>query len=233
MTSSKELLTLDRSNLTNNLWFPQEYMPGVSGSGQAEHWHYHAGVYSAGSSSREFGHFDGSTFMLYTLGYDFARRLDAKKALLAANYVFQDPHPRNDLTRKLHHIGSLTFDYERGKGGFRSDLSAATGVETQSDLWGFLLMPFYNVTERIQIVARYTHLNSADNDGVVFARYETEAVRGRGDEYNEIYAGLNYYLHGHKLKLQTGLQHVDMDDAARNGGEHSGWSWTTGLRVAW
>ena len=29
-TSSKELITIDRSNLVNNIWFTQEYMPGVS-----------------------------------------------------------------------------------------------------------------------------------------------------------------------------------------------------------
>ena len=29
-TSSKELITIDRSNLANNIWFSQEYMPGVS-----------------------------------------------------------------------------------------------------------------------------------------------------------------------------------------------------------
>ena len=32
-TSSRELLTIDRSNLANNIWFGQEYMPGVSVSG--------------------------------------------------------------------------------------------------------------------------------------------------------------------------------------------------------
>ena len=33
-TSSRELLTIDRSNLANNIWFGQEYMPGVSVSGR-------------------------------------------------------------------------------------------------------------------------------------------------------------------------------------------------------
>jgi hypothetical protein len=28
--SSRELLTIDRSNLANNMWFPMEYLPGVS-----------------------------------------------------------------------------------------------------------------------------------------------------------------------------------------------------------
>src|SRR5688500_9387961 len=36
-TSSKELITIDRSNVANNIWFPQEYMPGVSVSGRIAH----------------------------------------------------------------------------------------------------------------------------------------------------------------------------------------------------
>jgi len=47
-TSSRELLTIDRSNLANNIWFPQEYIPGVSVSGRLAPWVYRAGVYSAG-----------------------------------------------------------------------------------------------------------------------------------------------------------------------------------------
>jgi phosphate-selective porin OprO and OprP len=33
-TSSKELIAIDRSNLANNLWFSNEYFPGVSVAGQ-------------------------------------------------------------------------------------------------------------------------------------------------------------------------------------------------------
>ena len=60
-----------------------------------------------------------------------------------------------------------------------------------------------------------------------------ELVAGNGDEYNELYVGFNYYWYGHKLKLQTGLQQVDMDDVAADGGAHEGWSWTTGFRISW
>ena len=42
-TSSKELLTIDRSNLTNNIWFPQEYIPGFSVSGRVARWIYRGG----------------------------------------------------------------------------------------------------------------------------------------------------------------------------------------------
>ncbi len=67
-TSSKELITIDRSNLVNNIWFTQEYMPGVSLSGRIAPWTYRAGVYSSGAMNREFGKFNGDMFTLAARG---------------------------------------------------------------------------------------------------------------------------------------------------------------------
>ena len=89
-------------------------------------------------------------------------------------------------------------------------------------------MPYMNLTDKLQAVGRYTILKSADPNGVQLATYENRVVRGRGDEYNEIYLGANYFFYGHKLKLQTGLQFADMNDRANDGGEYSGVSWTSG-----
>ena len=232
-TSSKELLAIDRSNLANNLWFPQEYIPGLSASGKPGHWRYRLGVFSSGSADREFGKFDGKYFFLTTLGYDFAESLGAHVALLAADYVYNEPDPRNSFTRPLNQIGSLHFKYETGQWGFRTDLTGGIGYLGQSDLWGIMFMPHYQLTRRLQVVARYTFLQSADNNGVRFARYEDQVVSGRGDQYQEFYAGLNYYFYGHKLKVQTGVQHAKMRDHANDGGQYSGWAWTTGLRISW
>ena len=63
-TSSRELLTIDRSNLANNIWFSQEYMPGVSVSGRDAPWIYRVGPYSSGAMNREFGRFNGGVFTL-------------------------------------------------------------------------------------------------------------------------------------------------------------------------
>ena len=94
-------------------------------------------------------------------------------------------------------------------------------------------MPYLNITDKFQAVGRYTFLGSEDPNGLLLATYENRIVRGRGDEYNELYLGANYFFYGHKLKLQTGLLFADMNDRARDGGEYSGVSWTTGLRVGW
>lgn len=232
-TSSKELLTIDRSNLSNNIWFPQEYIPGVSVNGEISNWVYRAGVYSAGEANREFGEFNGSYFSLTSLGYNFAKSLGVKDALLTGSYVYQNPNPRNTFTRQLQHVVSTNFKLETNRWGLRTDVSAAAGYLGQSNLWGMMVMPFFNAIDKIQFVGRYTMLDSAKPNGVRLATYESRIVPGRGDQYDEFYVGANYYFNGHKLKLQSGVQFANMDDSRKDGGAYSGVSWTSGLRVGW
>ena len=96
-----------------------------------------------------------------------------------------------------------------------------------------MAMPFYNVTDDLQLVGRYTFVASQNVNGVRLNRYERQLVSDRGDRYNEIYFGLNYYFYGHKLKLQSGINFADMRDRANDGGAYSGVAWTTGFRMSW
>ncbi len=232
-TSSKELLTMDRSNLANNIWFPQEYMPGVTVSGGRSNWVYQLGVFTGGTANREFGDFDGSAFTHLSVGRDFSQALGAEDALLSVNYVYQDPHSNNTFTREFQHAASVNLRFEADRWGFRSDLTTGVGYLGQSDLWSVMMMPFVNLTTRLQLIARHTYISSEDANGVRLARYENQVTAGPGDQYNEFYAGVNYYFYGHKLKLQSGVKFADMEDSAADGGEYSGMGWTTGLRVSW
>ena len=232
-TSSRELMTIDRSNLANNIWFTQEYMPGVSISGRVAPWNYRAGVYSAGSMNREFGRFDASVFTLSVLGYDFGKKLGVREAVVTGNYLYQHPDALNTFTKKFEHIGSVNFRLEQPRWGFRSDLSKTKGYLGQRDVLGVMAMPYVNATSKLQFVLRYTFLRSNGNNGLSLASYENKTTRGNGDRYSEGYAGANYLLYGHRLKLQTGVQFADMRDRANDGGAYSGVSWTTGLRVGW
>jgi phosphate-selective porin OprO and OprP len=232
-TSSRELLTIDRGAIGTNIWFPQEYLPGISVSGRAAPWVYRGGVYSSGAMNREFGEFNGGYSALALLGYDFGRRLGVKEAVLTGSYVYQRPDPNNTFTRQLEHVVSVHFKLDADRWGLRTDLADATGYLGQSHLWALMALPSFNLTDKLQAVGRYTYMDSAEPNGIRFGTYESRIVPGRGDEYNELYLGANYYFYGHKLKLQTGLQWADMDDRANDGGEYSGLSWTTGLRVGW
>jgi phosphate-selective porin OprO/OprP len=232
-TSSKELLTIDRSVLTNNMWFPQEYMPGLSVSGRRAPWIYRVGVYSAGAANRELGEFNGSYFTLGLLGYDFAKPLGVRQAVLTANYVYQPEDPNNTFTRQLEHVLSVHLEFDDEAWGVRSDVSTGAGYLGQSDLWGLMVMPFFNLTGKLQAVGRLTVVGSENPNGVRLGTYENRLVTGRGDRYSELYLGANYFFYDHKLKLQTGVQFADMNDRANDGGAYSGVAWTSGIRVGW
>ena len=122
---------------------------------------------------------------------------------------------------------------EADRWGVRADAAAATGYLGQSDLSSLMVMPFFNLTDKLQAVGRYTFLESDQPNGVRLATYESRIVPGRGDQYKELYLGANYFLYGHKLKLQSGVQIGRMRDRAGDGGQYSGVSWTTGIRVGW
>ena len=218
-TSSRELLTIDRSNLANNIWFPQEYLPGVSVSGRRAPWVYRAALYSSGAMNREFGEFSGGTFTLGVLGYDFGPKLGVREALLTGNYVYQHPDRDNTFTRQLEHIVSINFRFEDTKWGVRADLSTATGYLGQSDLWAFhgdAVLQRHRASSRSSGATPSSRATTPN--GVRLATYESRVVPGRGDEYNELYLGANYYFYGHKLKLQSGVQFADMNDRANDGG---------------
>jgi phosphate-selective porin OprO/OprP len=232
-TSSRELLTIDRSIVGNNIWFPQEYLPGISVSGRRSAWIYRGGLYSAGEMNREFGEFSGGLATLGVLGYDFGKQLGVKEATLTGNYVYQHPDRDNTFTRQLEHIVSTHLKLETDGWGVRADVSTARGYLGQSDLSSLMVMPFINITSQLQAVARYSLMTSENPNGIRLVTYESRVVPGRGDRYDELYLGGNYYFYGHKLKLQSGVQIASMDDRAADGGKYSGVSWTTGIRVGW
>jgi len=232
-TSSGDLLTIDRSNVANNLWFTEEYVPGVSVSGSSGAWSYNTGLYSGGRDNGEFGDFDGGHFWLGSVGRDFAEELGVKQALVRTDYVYNDPDPDSDFTRPFKNIGALVFILDAGGWGLNADIVAGDGFLGQSDAFGTTLLPWVNLTDRLTLAGRYAYLKSDDPNGLRFGRYENVVARGRGDRYQELYAGLNYQIYGNKLKAQTGLTYANMRDRARDGGAYDGVTWTTALRLSW
>ncbi len=232
-TSSRELVTIDRSNLANNIWFTEEYMPGISVSGRAAPWTYRGGIYSSGAKNRELGEFSGDAFTMAVVGYDFGRKLNVREATLSGNYLYQHPDVNNTFTKRWEHVMSIHFRLDEPRWGFRSDVSRTTGYLGQRNVLGIMAMPIFNATAKLQFVARYTYLDSDGDNGLSLATYKNRVVSGRGDHYEEGYIGVNYYFYAHRLKLQSGVQFAEMRDRANDGGAYSGTSWTTGLRVGW
>lgn len=232
-TSSNELVTIDRSNVANNFWFTDEYIPGVSVSGKSGKWSYNTGFYSGGREDREFGDFRGGHFWLGSVGRDLSDALGVKRAIVRADYVNNKPDADSDFTNRFENIGALVFLLDAGRWGFSGDLVGGDGFFGQSDAIGATATPWFKITDRLQLAGRYTFVKSDERNGIKPARYENVVTRGRGDLYSELYAGLNYLIYGHRMKLQTGLTFADMRDRARDGGAYEGWTWTNALRLNW
>jgi phosphate-selective porin OprO and OprP len=230
-TSAAQLMTIDRSNVANNLWFTEEYLPGVSVKGKSGKWSYATGVYSGGRSDSEFGKFNGGVVVFASVGRDISAQLGVKQAVLRADYVYNQPDAKSTFTRPYEHVGALVLIIADKKWGVSADVMAGKGSLGQSDAAGFTLLPWYNISSKFQVVGRFSHIASSGQNGLRPARYENVVNKGRGDVSNELYAGLNYYLHGHNLKLQTGVTYANMRDRANDGGAYDGVTWTTALRL--
>lgn len=232
MTSSKRLITPERNNLTNNLWFTAEYFSGVTLAGPCTgNLGCKAGVFSSDEDDQLL-RFDAGYFGLLLVDYELGEQLGQDRFTLTGAYVYNDGDELAN-TPQFGDVLSFTSQWEQGPWGIWADAAFGWGYDDQSDVAGFVAMPFYNVSPHWQLVLRYTWLRSDDDGGVRFGRYERELVDVRGDRYREVFAGLNWYLYGHKLKWQTGLQKTRMDDATDSGGDYDGWGLTTGLRLSW
>lgn len=231
-TSSKKLLTTERSNLTNNLWFVNEYFTGISIQNTLDNnWHYFAGVYS--SDKVEGVSFDDPAYFgLYSIGRSCGANQYWDNAVLSVDTVINDTSPTAN-TEDFSQVSSFSTKFHRGQWGLWTDIAWGNGEMGQSDLWGYEVMPFYSMSDKFQYVMRYTYIHSSDENGIRLGRYDSKIESGKGDRYRELYGGVNWYFNRHKLKLQLGVQYAQMEDSAQDGGDFDGWGLTTAFRFYW
>lgn len=230
-TSSTRLFTIDRSAIATNFWIPLAYVPSISVSGTTDTWTYQAAVISNGTPSREFGNFDASFALVGSLGYDFKEAVNSDRALLRLEYVYQDPTDKPIEMRPTEHLVSLNGEYRQGPYGIAADLTMSQDFGDRGDMLGFMLMPYYDIVpDRWQVVGRYTYVESDSPTGVRLGRYLSE-TGARGDELHELYAGVNRFIYGHRLKVQCGLTYTWLNRPLAD--DLDGFGATIGLRAFW
>jgi phosphate-selective porin OprO/OprP len=231
-TSSKKLIVPERSIVAENLWFTTEYFSGAAVSGDVEGWSYNAGAFSA-SGENEFGHFESGYFALLSAGHKIG-----DKGSLRLDYVYNDPDFDSDYsagTKKLEHIAALVYkDMLSEKIGLWSDLAVATGLNGQSDLLGVDIMPFYNISDELQLVLQYAGVTSLDNQSdVKMSRYAGKNAGGdKVETAHNFLLGFNWYLYGHKLKWQNAVEY-NYGKSLASGGDYNGYGLTSALRISW
>jgi phosphate-selective porin OprO and OprP len=228
-TSSKKLYTLERGKIARNIWFTNEYFTGASISGSRENWDYLAGIYSSDEGPEFDEAFDYGSFGLLSVGYNFEETDHFDKALVRFDLMMQEEDPLNQ-TPDHKSAFSIVTKLNKGKLNFWGDLSFSNGYDSQSEVWGIQLMPFYDFTDQLQGVFSFTHVESEDPLDVDVTRYERD-LAGRGDEMQEYFFGINYFFYGHKLKWQNAIQYTEMENLGAE--VYEGWGYTSGLRISW
>ena len=233
-TSSKKLHTLERSRIAGNIWFGQEYFPGISVSGSKDEIDYFAGFYSNDNKPEFDGAFKHGQFGILSFGKDYSASFDLEKSYLRLDFMFQEDDGNDDVEdfNDWNAAYSFVTKWENNDWYFWTDLSFAD--RKNGDVWGLQLMPFYDITDKTQVIFCYTHLDSSGDNQLRASRWEDRLDRGeyRGDDLTEYFFGLNHFFYGHKLKWQNGLQYTQLDEADGSK-EYEGWGFTTAFRISW
>ena len=227
-TSSRKILTFERSLLTNQL--APKKTTGINLSGSIDNWSYSLGVYN-GDIDEEFGDFEeAGEFVIASLGYDYSDSSSFDKAAWRFD-ILHNNDENNNAAKAYENSFSLNHSLSINKLALNSVLIHASGYSDDAD--GLILLPTYELSDKLQLVGRYTYANG-DNDGLrAQKRYERKVPLsdgGYGDNYQSFYLGLNYYLNDHKLKFMSGIEYSDMDGGA-DGGDYDGVTIFSGFRL--
>jgi len=250
--SSNNILTFERSLLAN-LLFPGE-LTGIwtSGKGVQEYWLYELGVYG-NDRVREFSEFDGGAIILGKVGYDYSSQAGLDSAIASFHYMHNTDaayKPEKNLefsngtSPSFTDSIALTNDITHGRYGLTTELLYGFGFDgkaeqenapktiNQSDVFGITIIPSYFIADGLQVVGRVQLATSSDKNGLSLpSRYESRAnntTEGKnGNTYSSAYLGLNYYIHGHKLKLMNGVEYSHL-----GGGDYDGYTFLSGLRFS-
>ena len=227
--------TFERSQIFGQLRVNR--VTGAVLEGESGAWSWQAGVYS-NDIDKEFGSFDGGVTFGGGLGYDWKEELGVKKALTRVDWLHSESSPADTLFNRYSDLASATFWLEDGRWSLVAEAFGGFGGEgADGDIFGFFIQHSFDlVPDRLQILARYSFATGDGPDSVVAqSRYERLAPDldggGRGDQYQAIYLGLQYFIHGDNLKLMAGAEYADLDGGG-NGGDFSGWTYLAGVRFA-
>ena len=121
-----------------------------------------------------------------------------------------------NLGSEFEHVVALGTKSEFGQIGLITDLiyggnsvghggNAVRGgaLPAGYDTWGLVIMPTYDITDKLQLVARYAYMEQGREQ-----RPQRFDVRKHVEDYHTLYAALNYYVCGDNLKVMAGYEYA-------------------------
>lgn len=216
--SSKKIKTVERSGINNR--FGSLRPTGIVLKGEKSDVNYTFGVYSTERDSETLaGWSDG-------LAFQFGAEFEAGEGTLITDFIYADDSDNDQSVFDFDWATSLT--YTRTYGDVNVLTSLTYGNEGDEDIYGFVVIPSFYITEKLEAAFRYQYGHSTDMTGVPKSSSSRGLRRvarndgvgtGSGDTNHTLYAGLNYYIEDHYLKVMTGVEYESIDGAPGRGVE--------------
>lgn len=238
LQSTNSQPTFERSQIFNQL--NVDRASGITAEGKVDRFTWQAGLYSNSLDTdrndldQAFGTFNAGWSATLGAGYDAKECLSIERADFRIDWLHSEHDADDNVLARYDDIVSFTFWAENNDWGLVTEAYGAFGGEgTDGDVFGFFIQPTYDVIPgRLQLVSRYSFAAGDGADSVrAQNRYEVPVGAGRGDQYHAIYGGVQYFIHGDKLKLLAGAEYATLDGGG-NGGDYDGTTYLAGARFS-
>lgn len=277
-TSSKRILTIERSHIVNEVadkkpwgvqvglkafgakhkfgyWlggFENSYGEGPANPNRDPHWLAFEDGRHGASYNLEYELSDNtSLFFDYVFtnndnGRQSPQGLNTdESALNAYNHTFaigtETEWDLGHCDRKAGLITDIIWGVDReddSNTGLANVAGFNDAIESGEDTFGFVVLPYYDITERLQLVAKYSYASLSRLQRTQRRDNVGNTPRFNLEDVHTFYAGLNYYICDHNLKIMAGYEHLSAaihegSAAAVDNGGLTGDSWMIGVRTYW
>lgn len=210
-TSSASILTVERSNVNNNIAAPGE-TTGLWVDGEAGALFYHAGIYNGEDVESSRNASNSEAEYLFNVRGGVALDLSEDSELMAMiSFTDSDDAEANS---GYDDTTVVSVHFEAGAIDIRAEYFM--GTEGDDDIDGFYIMPSMKLSDALEAVARFEVAESDAADGIrAQSRYarRTELAddADRGDDFQALYLGLNYYFQKYN-KIMFGIEFSELDN---------------------
>ena len=225
--SSRYINYLERSQLTN--MFGLDYTPAVTISGRRGNWNYYGGVFSNATGTNmgeSFTDLDSGYSLLAAATLDLGDLFGTDTAHWNMGYLYSEANENaTNMFRFDHGLASALILTE---GPFSLVTEGLIGIGGNGgSAAGLNIQPAWFITDKLQLATRYQVAFSEEDNGLrAQRRYERNAGLSTGDLYQAVYAGLNYHVAAHRLKVMAGAEYATI------GGEDV-WTFSVMWRCFW
>lgn len=246
-TSSNKILTIERSSIASEVISDKPW--GITYGFKALDMKHEIGAFITGADldSRGEGWLWPDTDSRGSLTYRGTKKLnDATELHFDYQFTNNSDGTVNaggsadaSLASAYEHVVALGSKNKWGDLGLITDLifagnrqaqgggGGAAAIPAGDNTYGLVIMPYYNITDKLQGVFRYAYMDSGREQ-----RTQRFDVRRNVEDYSTFYAGLNYYICGDNLKLMAGYEYAT-GNLLGSVTEIDTSSWQLGMRISY